>query len=202
MNPNLTFTPIQLETWPRGQVFYYFSKMAPTGYAMTVEVEVTQMRQALKAAGMKFFPAYLWLVTKTLNEQQEFKIAEVEGQLGYYETLTPLYAAFHDDDKNFSLMWTTYDEDFLAFYQAYLEDQKTYGHQHGILAKGDNCRRPTPIPSPASLGSPSSISLSTPMRVNPITSPRWRLASSLKGKGRPICPCPSPATTPPPTGIT
>lgn len=44
MNPNLTFTPIQLETWPRGQVFYYFSKMAPTGYALTVEVEVTQMR--------------------------------------------------------------------------------------------------------------------------------------------------------------
>lgn len=142
MNPNLTFTPIQLKTWPRGQVFYYFSKMAPTGYAMTVEVKVTQMRQALKAAGMKFFPAYLWLVTKTLNEQQEFKIAEVEGQLGYYETLTPLYAAFHDDDKTFSLMWTTYDEDFLAFYQAYLEDQKTYGHQHGILAKGDQLPPP------------------------------------------------------------
>lgn len=135
MGREVDFTPIELQTWKRGQTFYYFSKMAPTGYSMTVELDVTRMRAALKAAGLKFFPAYLWLVTKTLNRQQEFKIAEKDGQIGYYDTLTPLYAAFHEDDKTFSLMWTEYDDCFETFYKSYIENQRRYGANHGILAQ-------------------------------------------------------------------
>lgn len=135
MKPELQFTPIDLRTWSRGELFYYFSKMAPTGYSLTVELDVTRMRNVLKAAGRKFFPAYLWLVTKLLSEQMEFKIAELDGQLGYYNTLTPLYAAFHDDDKTFSLMWTAYDDSFPAFYEAYITDQIQHGAHHGVLAK-------------------------------------------------------------------
>ena len=129
------FTPVDLRTWPRGQVFYYFSKMAPTGYSITADLDVTNMRASLKQAGMKFYPAYLWLVTRTLNRQQEFKIAEKDGQIGYYDTLTPLYAVFHDDDKTFSLMWTEYDDDFKSFYRSYLENNTRYGGNHGILAQ-------------------------------------------------------------------
>jgi len=131
----LQFTPIDLQTWPRGQMFYYFSQMAPTGYSITTELDATKMRAVLKEAGLKFFPAYLWLVTKTLNRQTEFKVAQVDGQLGYYDTLTPLYATFHEDDKNFSLMWTLFHEDFSVFYQRYLENQAQFGQNHGVLAQ-------------------------------------------------------------------
>ena len=133
----MTFTPIDLRTWKRGQTFYYFSRMAPTGYSLTVKIDITKMKAALDEAGMKFFPAYLWLVTKTLSGQQEFCIAEKDGQLGYYDCLTPLYASFHDDDKTFSLMWTEFDEDFGKFYSAYLENQRKYGGNHGVLAQND-----------------------------------------------------------------
>ena len=129
----MKFTPIDLQTWPRGQIFYYFSKMAPTGYSLTVDLDITKMRTVLQAANLKFFPAYLWLVTKPLNLQQEFKIAEKDGQIGYYDTLTPLYATFHEDDKTFSLMWTEYDDDFMTFYKSYLKNKEQYGNNHGIL---------------------------------------------------------------------
>lgn len=135
MDPQILFTPLDLETWPRREIFYYFSKMAPTGYSLTVQLDITRLRQTLKSAGVKFYPAYLWLVTRTLHRQTEFKLAEKEGQLGYYHTLTPLYAIFHDDDQTFSLQWTLYQERFLDFYQAYLEDQRLYGKNHGILAR-------------------------------------------------------------------
>lgn len=52
-----------------------------------------------------------------------------------YETLTPLYASFHEDDHTFSLMWTDYTEDFRQFYQAYLENQASFGNIHGVLAQ-------------------------------------------------------------------
>ena len=51
----MNFTPIDFTTWPRAEIFYYFSKMAPTGYSLTVNMDVTALRETLKEAG-KFFP--------------------------------------------------------------------------------------------------------------------------------------------------
>lgn len=68
------FIPLDLQNWPRGQMFHYFSQTAPTGYSLTVHMDVTIMRNTLKTNNIKFFPAYLWLVTKMLNQQVEFKI--------------------------------------------------------------------------------------------------------------------------------
>ena len=100
------FHPIDLKKWPRAQVYHYFSQMAPTGYSITVEADVTGLCRDVRDAGLKFFPAYLWLVTRNLNRQTEFKCAVKDGILGYFDRLTPLYAAFHQDDKTISLMWT------------------------------------------------------------------------------------------------
>ena len=72
----MKFTPIDMKNWTRIQTFTYFSQMAPTTYALTVNIDVTKMRKVLKENSMKFYPAYLWIVTKHLNEQIEFKIAK------------------------------------------------------------------------------------------------------------------------------
>ena len=90
-----------------------------------------------QGGGAAFFPAYLWLTTRCLCEQTEFRLAEREGQLGYYDTLTPLYATFHEDNHTFSLMWTPYDADFRAFHADYLDNQRRYGGNHGVLAQAD-----------------------------------------------------------------
>lgn len=123
----MKFTPIEIKTWPIGQMFNYFSKMAPTSYSLTVEVDVTELLKTLKTAQKKFFPTYLWLVTKCLNKQQEFKIAYQGETLEYYDKLTPLYASFHDDDKTFSLMWSEYDDDYNVYNQNYCSNQEQYG---------------------------------------------------------------------------
>ncbi|WP_242942643.1 CatA-like O-acetyltransferase [Oscillibacter sp. PC13] len=133
--PAMLFTPIELQDWPRGQMFYYFSKMAPTGYSMTTHLNVTAIRQSVRNAGVKFFPAYLWLVTKHLNQQVEFKVAERDGVLGYYDVLTPLYASFHRNDHTFSLMWTEFDDNFSEFYRQYLANQQQFGETHGVLCQ-------------------------------------------------------------------
>ena len=96
---------------------------------------MTKMKAALEMAQLKFFPAYLWLVTKTLSVQQEFCIAQQDGQIGFYDYLTPLYASFHEDNKTFSLMWTEYDDDFAVFYATYLRNQQLYGANHGVLSQ-------------------------------------------------------------------
>lgn len=131
----MKFTPIDLQNLPRGQIFYYFSKMAPTGYSLTVNMDITNLKHSTEHNKIKFFPSYLWLVTKNLNNQIEFKMAEQNGLLGYFDELTPLYASFHDDDKTFSLMWTKYDNDFQTFYRSYLANQQKFRENHGVLSQ-------------------------------------------------------------------
>ena len=131
------FTPIDMNTWPRREHFHYFAHMAPTGYSLTAEVDVTRLRAALKRRELRFYPAYLWLVTHSLNAQEAFRLAEKEGVLGVYDTLTPLYAVFHRDDKTFSMQWTAFDENFAAFYRGWVRDQERYGENHGFLARRD-----------------------------------------------------------------
>ncbi|MGN0608853.1 MAG: CatA-like O-acetyltransferase [Oscillospiraceae bacterium] len=80
----MQFIPIDLQSWPRGQMFWYFSKMAPTGYSLTVNMNVRKLKSCTESSGIKFFPAYLWLVTKNLNKQVEFKVAEQDGVLGFF----------------------------------------------------------------------------------------------------------------------
>ncbi|MGM9668381.1 MAG: CatA-like O-acetyltransferase [Faecousia sp.] len=140
----MNFTPIDLRRWPRVQMFTYFSRMAPTGYSLTVDLDVTALLATLKEKNRKFFPTYLWLVTKCLNLQQEFKVAYQGETLGYYDTLTPLYASFHEDDKTFSLMLTEFDPDYGRFYENYCANQRQFGENHGVL-----CQSMTPPPANA-----------------------------------------------------
>lgn len=129
------FYPIDMKNWERRELFYYFSQMAPTGYSLTVDVDVTHLLKVTKEKGLKFFPSYLWLVTRNLNRFMEFKCAMKDGTLGYYDTLTPMYAAWYEETKNFSFLWTEFSENFLEFHAAYLENQKTYGKNHRLLAR-------------------------------------------------------------------
>lgn len=134
MKEELIFTPIDMNKWPMAQQFYYYTQMAPTSYTVNINLDVTILRNTLKGMGYKFFPAYLYLVTRSINKQKELRIAVKEGVLGYWETLTPAYPQFHDDDKTTSLLWTEYNDCFQNFYKKYIEDTKTHGESHGILS--------------------------------------------------------------------
>lgn len=134
MKDQLSFTPIDMNTWPMAQSFYYYTQMAPITYSVNVMMDVTILRNKLKELRYKFFPAYLYLVTRTISKQEELRVAVKDGTLGHWQRLTPIYPQFHDDDKTTSLLWTEYDDCFQKFYIQYQEDTKIHGNTHGILS--------------------------------------------------------------------
>lgn len=131
------FHLIDYNNWERRQYFYYFTKMLPTGYSISVDIDITNTYNIVKSTGRKFFPTYLYLASKLIAKQQEFRIAKSDEQLGYYDVLHPSYACFHEDDKTISSMWTQYDEDYDKFYMNYQKDQEQFANNHGVLAKPD-----------------------------------------------------------------
>ena len=89
------FTPVDRASWPRRQTFWYYTEAAPTAYSLTCRLEVTRTRQALKDAGLRFFPAYLWLVTEAISHQSALRLAERDGWhlKGFLEELSAAFAA-------------------------------------------------------------------------------------------------------------
>ena len=132
---NTTFHPINFETWERRQYFYYFTKMLPTGYSLTVEIDITKTRKAAKERGIPFMAAYLYVVSRQLSAQPEMRISTLGDQLGAFDVLHPSYAVFHDDDKTISNMWTEYSPSFTSFLAQYLNDRALYAKNHGPSAK-------------------------------------------------------------------
>lgn len=136
-NQPYVFTPIDMKAWPAAQSFYYYTRIAPTSYTINVKLDVTVLRRILKERNYKFFPAYLYLVTKVISQQEQLRVALRDEVLGHWNMLVPAYPQFHDDDQTTSLLWTGYTENFQKFHERYLEDIRIYGKSHGILsAKG------------------------------------------------------------------
>lgn len=128
------FQPLDLQTWPMSQSFYYYTQIAPTGYTVNVMVDVTILKRELKKRKLKFFPAYLYVVFKAITKQKELRIDMKDEVLGVWDFLSPVYPQFHEDDKTTSLLWTEYNDDFDIFYHRYLSDTNQYGKSHGILS--------------------------------------------------------------------
>lgn len=149
MRPERTFTPIDFAAWPRRETFYYFSKMAPTGYSLTVDLDATALHQTLKAANCRLFPAYLWLVTRNLQRQEEFCLAEQDGVLGHYNCLTPLYAAFHEDERPSPSSGRPMTTSFPPFRRRTSRTRPATAHITVSWARPERPRPPTPTPSPA-----------------------------------------------------
>ena len=127
------FTLIDIEKWKRREIFYYFSHIAPTTYSVTSNLDITRMMKVLRDHDLKFFPSFLWLSTAVINRHQEFRIGIKEEKVGYYDTLTPFYPTFHDDDKTISMLWTKYSPSLFEFHEAYLKNKNLYGVNKGFL---------------------------------------------------------------------
>lgn len=129
------FNAIDMRAWPRTQTYHYFTEvMPPLTYSINVSMDVTMLRKILKQENIKFFPVYLYLVSKAIEKQKELRLVLKDGVLGYWDFLTPQYPIFHEDDKTVTLLWTEYDNDFKVFYKMYMDDYALYGSEHGIIS--------------------------------------------------------------------
>ena len=130
------FTPIEKETWPRKDHFAYYRDLLPCGYSVTVRLDVTRFFAMLKEKSLKPYPSMIWCVSHTILSHPAYRMGvDKDGNPGYHDVLHPNYTVFHEDDHTFSDLWTEHNEDFSAFYKAFLADAETYGGNHGIKAR-------------------------------------------------------------------
>ncbi|MFI4956615.1 MAG: CatA-like O-acetyltransferase [Gammaproteobacteria bacterium] len=134
--PNFTF--IDVNNWPRKPYFdHYYNKVKCTR-SITADIDIGFLLKICKERSIKLYPAMIHIIARAVNQMEELRTSYNEhGELGTWDFMSPCYTVFHNDEKIFSNIWTTYSEAFSDFNRDYLVDIETYGAVKNFMAKGD-----------------------------------------------------------------
>ncbi len=115
---------IDRETYYRKGVFRHFSEDCKCSVSMTARVDVTDLVRRSRDTGTKFYLNFLYLLTKTLNSREDYRMAWLwqTNELICYDVIHPIQYVFHEDTETCTPVYTTYREDYAAFYADALRD--------------------------------------------------------------------------------
>lgn len=143
----MKFNLIDKEKWDRKPYFDHFINLKCT-FSITADIDITTLLDELSNKGIKFYPAFIYMISKTVNAHVEFRTCyNEEGSLGYWDTMIPSYTIFHSDNNTFSSIWTEFSNEFNIFYKNYQSDIEQYANVKGLIAKENEPQYSFPISS-------------------------------------------------------
>lgn len=115
---------IDMNTYYRKGVFKHFSQDCKCSISMTARVDVTDLRETSKKTGTKFYVNFLYLLCKTLNSRDDYKMFYDwrTNELICFDTINPTQYVFHEDTETCTPVYTTYYEDYDKFYAEAVKD--------------------------------------------------------------------------------
>jgi chloramphenicol O-acetyltransferase type A len=124
----MKFNLIDIEQWKRKPYFEHYLNSVRCTYSMTANIEITDLLQEIKLKNLKLYPTLIYILATVVNNHREFRTCfDENGNLGYWDSMSPSYTIFHKENETFSGIWTEYNESFSFFYNHYLNDIKNYG---------------------------------------------------------------------------
>lgn len=131
----MKYTKIDMNEWDRGRLFEAYIERMRVVMSLTADVNAASLLKFTKANGLKFYPAMIWAVSKTVNARDEFKYGWNErGELIKWDFVSPSYAEFHKDDEKCMKTVTEYSDDLFDFHARFLKDREKYKNSRGFVA--------------------------------------------------------------------
>lgn len=115
------FTPIDFDTWDHKEVFQAFEHYT---YSMCMQMDITELYRYCKTKGKKFYPMINWVITKTVNDDKDYRFAKIDGQIGYFDQLNTSYTLRRNCNPTlFTHMVTKWDPNPEVYHDRFLEDK-------------------------------------------------------------------------------
>jgi len=131
----MKFKIIDRENWYRKEYFEHYLQQQTT-FSMTNDININILLKNIKKKKYKLYPAFIYMVTKTVNSHREFRTYfNSEGKLGYWEEMIPSYTIFDNESLMFSSIWTQNSSSFAEFYDTYQDDVKKYNSLGQLFPK-------------------------------------------------------------------
>lgn len=130
----MNYTKVDIDKWSRGSLFQFYIEKMRIVMSLTVDINVAPLITYTKKNGLKFYPAMIWVVSKVINSHDEFKYSwDTDGNLIRWDSISPSYTVFNQDDECFSKFVTEYTDDIFEFYKRTMDDQKKYQEERAII---------------------------------------------------------------------
>lgn len=81
----MNFNKIDLDNWKRKEIFNHYLNQQTT-FSITTEIDISVLYRNIKQEGYKFYPAFIFLVTRVINsntapclkKKQEKRLLNIE----------------------------------------------------------------------------------------------------------------------------
>lgn len=112
---------IDVTTWKRRAPYECFSRYSNPVFSMTVRLDVTKIVEYSKRTDTSFFINFLFVVTKCLNNLEDFRIRIKDGKVVVYDVITPSYIVRNENGVIVTKQ-TEYNGDYKTFYNLASKD--------------------------------------------------------------------------------
>lgn len=129
---------IDLATWPRREHFEHYRDRGPRTYAITVELDVTGLKGALRETKRKTYIAQLWALASVVNRHSEFRMTLTEdGSPAMWDVVHPAFTVFNPERETFASVWAPFSTDFDRFHDIAAELLETHRSATTLFPEGE-----------------------------------------------------------------
>ncbi|MCL2108971.1 MAG: CatA-like O-acetyltransferase [Oscillospiraceae bacterium] len=129
----MNYTKVSLENWKRGEIFKHFIDNLRCVINITADINIGSLRAFCKSENYRFYPTFIYIVTKVINSRDEFKMGHDEGgDLIIWDEVFPLYTVFDSESEMITRLVTPYAPDFQVFYEKIVSDMDRQKSNPGI----------------------------------------------------------------------
>ena len=129
----MNYNKISLENWKRGDVFKHFIDNLRCVINITADINVSDLRAFCKSENYRFYPTFIYIVTKAINSRDEFKMGYDEsGDLILWDEVFPIYPVINPDSETPVRLVAAYQSDFQTFYGQIISDMESGKTDGGI----------------------------------------------------------------------
>ena len=117
---------VDLASWPRREIFEFFSPISNPFYALSFRLDVTKLRAFTKARGLSFYHSLIWLCTRALERVDAFSYAVADGQVVRLSSRRPSFTQLPKGSEQFRIVTLPCEgslEDFCAAAKEKAESQ-------------------------------------------------------------------------------
>jgi chloramphenicol O-acetyltransferase type A len=113
---------IDLSAWPRTEHYRHYIEN-PCFHCTTCEIDMRAVRKACRDRELRLYPVTIYIAMMAVNAVECLRLThDPQGDLAVWDHVSPSYPIFHEDDKTFSYLYTSYESDFSKFYTACIAD--------------------------------------------------------------------------------
>lgn len=95
---------IDRASWPRRELFEFFSHMSQPFFSVTFKQDVTRLYQFTKENHLSFYYSLVYLCTHAINSVEAFSYAVSEGEIIRFDRRIPSFTDLHPGSEQFHIV--------------------------------------------------------------------------------------------------